>query len=159
MVKIEKGFFAVQSCFAYLPTGIPTGKPRFLRWIHDTYVYNSFITCVSLDLCRSRRGRRPTTCRNGARQIMAVIHRPALLVILDGWGYREDDDSNAIKAARKPVWDRLWREHPHTLIRTSGAAVGLPGDQMGRIAEAEIAETEQAQDPGQGSQRPTAVTS
>ena len=62
---------------------------------------------------------------------MALTHRPALLVILDGWGYREDDDANAINAARKPVWDRLWREYPHTLVRTSGAAVGLPGDQMG----------------------------
>ncbi len=62
---------------------------------------------------------------------MAVTTRPAVLVILDGWGYREDVDFNAIHAARKPVWDRLWKEHPHTLINTSGAAVGLPGDQMG----------------------------
>ena len=49
-----------------------------------------------------------------------------VLVILDGWGYRETAEHNAIAAARKPVWDRLWAHYPHTLIRTSGAAVGLP---------------------------------
>jgi 2,3-bisphosphoglycerate-independent phosphoglycerate mutase len=54
-----------------------------------------------------------------------------VLIVLDGWGYSEDTHFNAIAAARKPVWDRLWSRYPHTLIRTSGAAVGLPGDQMG----------------------------
>jgi 2,3-bisphosphoglycerate-independent phosphoglycerate mutase len=57
--------------------------------------------------------------------------KPVVLIILDGWGYSEDPDSNAIAQARTPVWDRLWREYPHTLINTSGAAVGLPGGQMG----------------------------
>lgn len=54
-----------------------------------------------------------------------------VLLILDGWGYSEDPNNNAIMAANKPVWDRLWREYPHTLIRTSGSAVGLPAGQMG----------------------------
>ena len=54
-----------------------------------------------------------------------------LLLILDGWGYSETPQHNAIAAANKPVWDRLWNNYPHTLIRTSGAAVGLPADQMG----------------------------
>jgi 2,3-bisphosphoglycerate-independent phosphoglycerate mutase len=62
---------------------------------------------------------------------MSAIPKPMVLLILDGWGYSEDTHFNAIAAARKPVWDRLWAEYPHTLIRTSGAAVGLPGDQMG----------------------------
>jgi len=53
------------------------------------------------------------------------------LIIMDGWGYSEDPDSNAILAANKPNWDKLWEQYPHTLIRTSGAAVGLPADQMG----------------------------
>ncbi|MDX1696681.1 MAG: 2,3-bisphosphoglycerate-independent phosphoglycerate mutase [Thiohalobacterales bacterium] len=57
--------------------------------------------------------------------------RPMVLLILDGWGYSEKPDHNAIAAARKPVWDSLWQTYPHTLIRTSGAAVGLPADQMG----------------------------
>ena len=52
-------------------------------------------------------------------------------MILDGWGYSEIPQHNAIAAARKPVWDALWKEYPHMLIRTSGAAVGLPADQMG----------------------------
>ena len=62
---------------------------------------------------------------------MPAIPKPVVLLILDGWGYSEDTHYNAITAARKPVWDRLWSACPHTLIRTSGAAVGLPGDQMG----------------------------
>ncbi|MEJ2455340.1 MAG: 2,3-bisphosphoglycerate-independent phosphoglycerate mutase [Candidatus Thiodiazotropha sp.] len=57
--------------------------------------------------------------------------KPVVLIILDGWGYSEDPDNNAIAMARTPVWDRLWREYPHSLINTSGAAVGLPGGQMG----------------------------
>jgi 2,3-bisphosphoglycerate-independent phosphoglycerate mutase len=57
--------------------------------------------------------------------------KPVALIILDGWGYSEDTEANAIVNARTPVWDRLWREHPHTLINTSGASVGLPGGQMG----------------------------
>lgn len=57
--------------------------------------------------------------------------KPVVLTILDGWGYSEDTEVNAITEARTPVWDRLWRENPHALITTSGAAVGLPGGQMG----------------------------
>lgn len=56
---------------------------------------------------------------------------PVVLVILDGWGYREDTDGNAIAAANTPIMDSLWAAYPHTLIRTSGKDVGLPEGQMG----------------------------
>ena len=56
---------------------------------------------------------------------------PVLLLILDGFGYRESADFNAILAARKPNWDKLWRDYPHTLINTSEKFVGLPSGQMG----------------------------
>lgn len=59
------------------------------------------------------------------------IHRPLLLIVLDGWGYSENPHCNAIHAAHKPVWERLWQSYPHTLLRSSGTAVGLPSDQMG----------------------------
>ena len=49
---------------------------------------------------------------------------PVLLLILDGFGYREDADYNAILAAKKPNWDTLWREYPHTLINASEKFVG-----------------------------------
>jgi 2,3-bisphosphoglycerate-independent phosphoglycerate mutase len=62
---------------------------------------------------------------------MPKTPKPVALIILDGWGYSEENESNAIAAARKPVWDRLWKQYPHSFIRTSGAEVGLPGDQMG----------------------------
>jgi 2,3-bisphosphoglycerate-independent phosphoglycerate mutase len=56
---------------------------------------------------------------------------PTVLIILDGWGYREDRRDNAIASASTPVWDRLWAEAPHTLISGSGPDVGLPEGQMG----------------------------
>jgi 2,3-bisphosphoglycerate-independent phosphoglycerate mutase len=54
-----------------------------------------------------------------------------MLMILDGWGYREAEEGNAVALAETPVLDRLWSEHPHTLIQASGLAVGLPEGQMG----------------------------
>lgn len=53
------------------------------------------------------------------------------LIILDGWGYREDPSANAIANAKKPCWDALWEHYPHTLISGCGRCVGLPDDQMG----------------------------
>src|SRR5437762_1313682 len=58
--------------------------------------------------------------------------RPALLCILDGWGFRPDHaEDNAIAAARTPNYTRLLKECPHALLQTSGSAVGLPQGQMG----------------------------
>ncbi len=54
-----------------------------------------------------------------------------MLVILDGWGHREEKEHNAIYSARTPHWDRLWKHAPHTLLEASGEAVGLPAGQMG----------------------------
>jgi 2,3-bisphosphoglycerate-independent phosphoglycerate mutase len=56
---------------------------------------------------------------------------PVVLVILDGWGYRPEAAGNAIQAAKTPIMDSLWEVYPHTLIATSGRAVGLPDGQMG----------------------------
>ncbi len=58
--------------------------------------------------------------------------RPALLCILDGWGWRENHaDSNAIAAANTPNYTRLLKDCPHALLATSGSAVGLPKGQIG----------------------------
>ena len=53
------------------------------------------------------------------------------LIILDGWGHREESQFNAIRQANTPFWDHIWSEKPHNLIATSGMAVGLPDGQMG----------------------------
>jgi 2,3-bisphosphoglycerate-independent phosphoglycerate mutase len=55
------------------------------------------------------------------------------LVILDGWGLREDAPDNAVSLAHTPTWDRLWREgdYPRARLATHGPAVGLPEGQMG----------------------------
>ena len=57
--------------------------------------------------------------------------KPLVLMILDGWGHREPGPDNAISLGHTPTWDRLWQEAPHSLLETSGEAVGLPPGQMG----------------------------
>ncbi len=57
--------------------------------------------------------------------------KPMALVILDGWGYREDSSNNAINNANTPVMDALMANNPNTLISASGMDVGLPDGQMG----------------------------
>jgi 2,3-bisphosphoglycerate-independent phosphoglycerate mutase len=54
-----------------------------------------------------------------------------LLLILDGWGYREESADNAIAQADAPNWRRLLADCPHTLVHTEGKFVGLPDGQMG----------------------------
>ncbi|WP_329542721.1 2,3-bisphosphoglycerate-independent phosphoglycerate mutase [Salmonella enterica] len=62
---------------------------------------------------------------------MSVSKKPMVLVILDGYGYREEQQDNAILNAKTPVMDALWAKRPHTLIDASGLEVGLPDRQMG----------------------------
>lgn len=57
--------------------------------------------------------------------------RPAVLLILDGWGYRKETEGNAIAAGRTPVMDRLERDFPPILLSASGEDVGLPPGTMG----------------------------
>jgi 2,3-bisphosphoglycerate-independent phosphoglycerate mutase len=57
--------------------------------------------------------------------------RPVMLVVMDGWGWREDRADNAVLQAHTPTFDRLWSTCPHALLHTSGRDVGLPPGQMG----------------------------
>ncbi len=57
--------------------------------------------------------------------------KQVVLIVLDGWGYREDKKNNAIAEAKKPTYDRIWNEYPHSLLKASGRAVGLPEGQIG----------------------------
>jgi 2,3-bisphosphoglycerate-independent phosphoglycerate mutase len=52
-------------------------------------------------------------------------------VILDGWGLAPPGPGNAVDLAETPVFDRLWATLPHTTLKASGEAVGLPPGQMG----------------------------
>jgi 2,3-bisphosphoglycerate-independent phosphoglycerate mutase len=54
-----------------------------------------------------------------------------VLVVLDGWGCAPAGPGNAVELAETPVFDRLWAEYPHTTLKASGEAVGLPPGQMG----------------------------
>ncbi|MDB5133134.1 MAG: phosphoglycerate mutase [Mucilaginibacter sp.] len=53
------------------------------------------------------------------------------LIILDGWGFGRNDESNAILAANTPFFDHLLKTYPNSKLEASGTAVGLPADQMG----------------------------
>ncbi|MBV9654194.1 MAG: 2,3-bisphosphoglycerate-independent phosphoglycerate mutase [Acetobacteraceae bacterium] len=62
---------------------------------------------------------------------MSEAIRPVMLVVLDGWGWREEEADNAVRLARTPTFDRLWETCPYAFLRTSGLDVGLPRGQMG----------------------------
>lgn len=57
--------------------------------------------------------------------------KPVVLLILDGWGHREETADNALALANLPNWRALLAHCPHTLIHTEGRYVGLPDGQMG----------------------------
>lgn len=56
---------------------------------------------------------------------------PIALIILDGFGLRDDSYGNAVAQAKKPNFDRLWNTFPHTTLKASEEAVGLPEGQFG----------------------------
>jgi 2,3-bisphosphoglycerate-independent phosphoglycerate mutase len=56
---------------------------------------------------------------------------PLALIVIDGWGYSETLEGNAIALAAKPYYDELTEKYPHTLLEASGTRVGLPAGVMG----------------------------
>lgn len=60
-----------------------------------------------------------------------IKHRPTMLMILDGYGIREESHGNAIAAANKPNLDRLFAKYPFITLEASGEYVGLPDGQIG----------------------------
>ncbi len=61
----------------------------------------------------------------------AKSERKILLLILDGWGMRDEERGNLIKEARTPHFDALWSRFPHTLLESAGEAVGMPAHTVG----------------------------
>lgn len=62
-----------------------------------------------------------------------IMTRPTttVLIVLDGWGYREDKEHNAIADAQTPFFDSLWNEYAHSTLDASEEKVGLPEGQVG----------------------------
>lgn len=56
---------------------------------------------------------------------------PVGIIIMDGFGLRSETSGNAVAHAKKPNYDRLWNEFPHSTLTACGEAVGLPHGQMG----------------------------
>lgn len=59
------------------------------------------------------------------------MKRRTVLIVMDGWGCREDRENNAVAQAATPVFDRIWDRYPRTTLDPHGPAVGLPEGQMG----------------------------
>jgi len=57
--------------------------------------------------------------------------RPVMLVVLDGWGWRDDSADNAVRLAEPHTFERLWSHCPHAFLSASGKDVGLPEGQIG----------------------------
>ena len=57
--------------------------------------------------------------------------KPVALIVRDGWGYREESEGNAVKAARTPNVDSYLANYPGVLIHASGETVGLPEGYQG----------------------------
>ncbi len=62
---------------------------------------------------------------------MSVRPKPVILIVLDGWGYSESKEHNAIALANTPFYDHLWQTYPHAIVDASEEKVGLPTGQMG----------------------------
>ncbi len=62
---------------------------------------------------------------------MPVDKKPLVLIVLDGWGYREGKEHNAIAEANTPFFDMLWHKYPHALLQASQQHVGLPEGTIG----------------------------
>jgi 2,3-bisphosphoglycerate-independent phosphoglycerate mutase len=58
-------------------------------------------------------------------------NKKVMLLILDGWGYGKQDNSDAAYAANTPFFDSLLKNYPNSKLEASGEAVGLPAGQMG----------------------------
>src|ERR1700676_1323386 len=65
------------------------------------------------------------------RRMTSMPPKPVMLVILDGFGWREQSADNAVRLARTPNFSALWADCLHAFLRTSGRDVGLPDGQMG----------------------------
>ena len=76
---------------------------------------------------------------NRAQKVMTELKKPLLLLIIDGYGYSKNQKHNAIHSAKTPTLDNLWKTCPHSLINTSGIAVGLPEGQMGNSEVGHVA--------------------
>src|SRR5690349_15431397 len=92
--------------------------------------------------------------------------RPVMLVVLDGWGWREETPDNAVRLGRTPCFDRLWETCPRAFLSASGRDVGLPPGQMGnsevghlnigagRVVMQELPRIDQAIEDGSIADRP-----
>ena len=54
-----------------------------------------------------------------------------LMIILDGFGYREEEHGNAIIRANMKTFNHLWNNYPHSILNASGSSVGLPENLFG----------------------------
>lgn len=120
-------------------------KTLFSRSEQTAVQENRFASCAGWVECNSIHFlgalRRPPRADSAERvdfsetNDTAFMHqttkRPVVLVVLDGWGHREETSGNAIALAATPTWNALWSSSSRALLAASGLPVGLPAGQMG----------------------------
>ncbi|MFH1760967.1 MAG: hypothetical protein ABIA63_07685 [bacterium] len=62
---------------------------------------------------------------------MKNVHKPVCLVIMDGWGVRQDEHANAVVQGKTPFYDKAVRDCPFATLRAEGENVGLPPGYQG----------------------------
>ena len=75
--------------------------------------------------------KKPAAAKKTAAAKAEGPKKPTALIIMDGFGHRDEKKGNAIEAANTPNLDRIFKENPMTYIGASGLDVGLPDGQMG----------------------------
>jgi 2,3-bisphosphoglycerate-independent phosphoglycerate mutase len=70
-------------------------------------------------------------CGVQERKRKNMAYKPVMLIILDGWGFSQNEEGNAISLAKKPFYNQLKEKYPHCILKSSGEDVGLPEGQMG----------------------------
>jgi len=70
------------------------------------------------------------TGRSLVQNPVASVER-IVLIIADGWGYREEEYGNLILKANTPNFERIWKEYPHSILQASGLSVGMPEKAVG----------------------------
>ena len=88
-------------------------------------------TAAKKTTARKTTAAKKTTTRKTAAKKAEGPKKPTALIIMDGFGHRDEKKGNAIEAANTPNLDKIFAENPMTYIGASGLDVGLPDGQMG----------------------------
>lgn len=129
--KVDTGHTDSLVPFIYIGDGTIDGKPPVLRGSGAlTDVAPTILEIMGIEKPAEMTGQSFFDSAEGKVEFEKP-KRKALLMIADGWGYREEKNGNLIAKARTPNMDSYISERPFTAIAASGEAVGMPEGTVG----------------------------